>query len=765
MHVNLCWIDFRGFAGSARLGRLRIATAYVASVFSGAIFGLGSLRAAESCMECHADPLLTMDRAGREVLLFVDPAQVERSAHAGFGCADCHEGLDAESIPHADPMPRVNCFGCHDGLGESHAFHRSLGTITEMSTERSADCASCHGTHEIRAVADPAFEFAPARLTQSCGECHETAKNAFLASAHNGGNGRPYPDCISCHKSDIVGSAETRLQTKVAQLELCQSCHVDTPEAAMRTRLSGKFVASWSSSIHGTALRDGNADAANCVDCHGSHEMQRAMVADSRVNKLHVGDTCRACHEQAGDEWRESVHAAALSRGVRDAPVCTDCHGEHLILATADPRAAVAPRNVSQQLCGDCHGSLKLSERYGISSDRFSTFSDSYHGLALSGGSVSVVNCASCHGAHDILRSDHPESTVHKANLVRTCGECHPGANERFAIGTVHVSMAPGSLTDWGEPDAEDFAVRVVATIYVAAIVLIVGAMFLHNALDFFKKVRRKVRGHIHGVHDESVPHKLYLRMTVNERLQHGTMVISFVLLVVTGFMLRFPEAWWVQWLRDVNDHVFELRSLIHRIAAVVMVVSGVWHAWYVFFTRRGRELIRDLMPRWSDATDAWGVVRYNLGLAKTKPKFGRFSYIEKAEYWALLWGSILMTVTGVLLWADNTTMGLFTKLGFDIARTIHYYEAILATLAIIVWHFYAVIFNPDVYPMNLSWLTGRLSEEEMMDEHPLELERLKALEQQAAVPGNEQAGVPPSEGEPASSDGAGEGRDPSQRP
>jgi cytochrome b subunit of formate dehydrogenase len=91
------------------------------------------------------------------------------------------------------------------------------------------------------------------------------------------------------------------------------------------------------------------------------------------------------------------------------------------------------------------------------------------------------------------------------------------------------------------------------------------------------------------------------------------------------------------------------------------------------------------------------------------------------------MWGSLLMGITGVILWFDNTSMGLFTKLGFDISRTIHFYEAILATLAIIVWHFYFVIFNPDVYPMNLSWLTGKMSEREMLEEHPQELQRIKA--------------------------------------
>ncbi len=136
-----------------------------------------------------------------------------------------------------------------------------------------------------------------------------------------------------------------------------------------------------------------------------------------------------------------------------------------------------------------------------------------------------------------------------------------------------------------------------------------------------------------------------------------------------------------------------------------------------------------DLLPRWKDMTDMKGVLRYTLGLQSMKPRFGRFSYMEKMEYWALIWGSMLMTVTGVLLWVENVTIGLFTKLGFDISRTVHFYEAILATLAIVVWHFYFVIFNPDVYPMNLSWLAGRMSEEEMESEHPLELERIKAAE------------------------------------
>jgi len=134
-------------------------------------------------------------------------------------------------------------------------------------------------------------------------------------------------------------------------------------------------------------------------------------------------------------------------------------------------------------------------------------------------------------------------------------------------------------------------------------------------------------------------------------------------------------------------------------------------------------------MPKVQDIYDAIAVFKYNLGISKYKPQFGRFSYIEKSEYWALVWGTVVMGATGFIMWFDNTFIGLLTKLGYDIARTIHFYEAWLATLAIVVWHFYYVMFNPDVYPMNLAWLTGTLTEAEMKEEHPLELEALKRQE------------------------------------
>ena len=161
------------------------------------------------------------------------------------------------------------------------------------------------------------------------------------------------------------------------------------------------------------------------------------------------------------------------------------------------------------------------------------------------------------------------------------------------------------------------------------------------------------------------------------------------------------------------------------------MILVSLYHIYYISFTERGKQLFKDILPKRQDLYDAIGVAKFNLGLSKSKPKLDRFSYVEKAEYWALIWGTIVMSITGLVMWFYYTLfIGWFSKLGWDIARTIHYYEAWLATLAIIVWHFYFVIFNPDVYPMNTSLFTGYLTEEEMADEHPAELERIKKQNQ-----------------------------------
>lgn len=678
----------------------------------------------EDCLSCHNDKELTMEKKGKTISLFVDENTYNKSVHSKLSCVTCHKGFSAEDLPHAENIKEVNCISCHSNALTKHKFHPQILFSKGMGKGQDISCKSCHGIHDIQSV--KRSKWTSSNLTNACGTCHPKQKEEYVQSNHflaKQTNGADSPDCLTCHKEQITKSSfkDNLLGMKSAQEKLCLSCHLDNPDVRNRVNPKAKFIQAYNNSVHGASLHGGNPESANCIDCHSSHIVLKSSDSRSHVNRLNIPATCGNCHSEIKKEYEESIHGVAVSRGNIDSPVCTSCHGEHNILKHTDPNSPAAFQNVSSMICAPCHSSVRLSERYGLSTNKFETFTDSYHGLALRGGSATVANCGSCHGYHNIKPSSDPTSMIHKDNLVKTCGTCHPGANNRFVTGTIHVTLDKN----------EEPILYWIATVYIALIISIVGGMFIHNAFDLYRKAKLKKQIQMGEVHTEKHGHSLYLRMTLNERIQHATMAISFIVLVITGFMLRFPESWWVNHIKDLSSDAFEYRSLIHRIAAVAMILVSLYHIYYILFTKRGRQLVIDLLPRFQDLKDAIGVAKFNLGLTNEKPKLDRFSYIEKAEYWALVWGTIVMTVTGLLMWIYTDFAGTFTKLEWDIARTIHYYEAWLAFLAIVVWHFYFVIFNPDVYPMNLAWLKGTLTEEEMAHEHPLELEKIKQKEKE----------------------------------
>ena len=675
----------------------------------------------EDCLACHSDSTLSTERNGKTISLYVNDQILAHSTHKAFVCVACHTGFDPNNVPHKEKITPVQCLTCHKNVEAKHPFHNTL--LTKGGADASRMCKECHGKHDVQSPKIPGTKFNSSNVVQSCGECHGDVKEKYLASAHGkallSGNMKA-PTCVACHSKNItaVKAGSDSAQLKITQEQVCIACHVknkQTPESAP----SAAFVMSYEQSVHGMALKNGNGNAANCVDCHGSHEMKKGGDPTSRVNKLNIPNTCAKCHASIAAEYKGSIHGSAFMAGNKDAPVCTDCHGEHKILAPKDPNSPVSKLHVSAQVCSPCHNSVRLNEKFGLAAERGKSFDDSYHGLATKAGSVEVANCASCHGIHDILPSSDPRSRVNKANLAVTCGKCHPGANENFTKGSVHLIVTA----------KDKDLLYYVTSGYILLILLTIGGMFAHNALDFVKKSKRKLRMRRGTIYEEDLGHSLYVRMTLSERLQHGTLIISFVTLVITGFMLKFPDAWWVSPIRSISPEVFEVRSLLHRIAGVVLILAGVYHVYYILFVPRGKQLVRDLVPKLQDVHDAIAVAKYNLGISKVRPQFDRFSYVEKSEYWALVWGTIVMAATGFILWFDNRFLGLIGKLWWDVAGTVHYYEAWLATLSIVIWHFYFVIFNPDVYPINLAFLKGTITEEEMHDEHPLELNRIKAEE------------------------------------
>jgi len=631
------------------------------------------------CLSCHGRRDVG-SKGGRSV--FVDPARHQASVHAEVGCTSCHEGITG--YPHPRRVTKPTCASCHEEPAGD------VGKSVHGSLEAEA-CTGCHGgAHEVAPPQKAAFA--------GCASCHADAVADLEKSVHAAGAGKDRPTCGSCHgpAHRILGPADPSSTVAKGRIaDTCASCHASAEFLARHQIPFARPVEAYRLSVHGRAVLKGSTAAPSCSDCHGSHGIRAGRDQDSKINHWKIPETCGSCHREIRDTYAASVHGEAVRRGVAGAPVCTDCHGEHAILAPSEPQSLVNPARVSSVTCGRCHADERLAQRYNLPRDKVPAFSDSYHGLALRAGGQSVANCASCHGVHNILPATDPRSTVHPKNLAHTCGACHPGAGTRFAIGPIHVRPAAAS---------EHPVVRFIRVAYLFLIPLTLGFMLLHNLLDFVAKLVRGTRGHGAG--------REVVRMNLPFRIAHGLVVLSFPVLVLTGFALKYPESAWAAPILAWEGR-FGFRGLVHRVAGVVLIASLVYHAVHLALSPRDRVILRHMLPGRVDLADLWGVFRHNLGKGP-RPRFGKFSYAEKVEYWAFLWGSVVMAVSGFLLWFNSFTIRNFPTWVADAATAVHFYEAILATLSILVWHFYMVIFDPEVYPMDLAWLTGRVSEDHL---------------------------------------------------
>jgi cytochrome b subunit of formate dehydrogenase len=511
-------------------------------------------------------------------------------------------------------------------------------------------------------------------------------------------------DCSSCHDQGpkLAKSAHSGLPC-----EVCHDSHdkyphpAKIPQPECATCHPGQ-AADYNGGVHGQARKNGNEGAPDCGLCHGSaHEL---LPPKSQAFRAAVPDTCGMCHTAIAEQYRASVHGQALARGVTQAPLCTDCHGEHKILKHTSAASPVNGLHI-RDTCGSCHGDVRLTRKFGLPSDRLISFDSSFHGLAAKAGSQTVANCASCHGVHNILPSSDPRSTINPKNLPKTCGQCHQGAGTRFAISQVHLSEGGG----------EPAVLRVVREFYLLMIPVTIGLMLLHQGGDFLRKLVRLRFGR--GTARPTAGHG-GLRMLPFERLEHAVMAASFIVLVWTGFALKYPDQWWARPLL-LMEGARSMRSLIHRTAAVVFLAVSLAHVVSLVFSRKLRAHWMEMIPKMRDGREALSGFAYNLGLGDAPPHRSPHSYIEKAEYWAVIWGAVVMAASGLLLWANNLAMRFLPKIWLDVATSVHFYEAVLASLAIVVWHFYSVIFDPDVYPLNTAFLTGRSVKKDGADEEP----------------------------------------------
>jgi hypothetical protein len=377
------------------------------------------------CLNCHGKPEAAKTVNGKPVSLYVPADQYKLSVHGELHCVDCHVDLAKETAyPHAFHPNPVECSTCHSAEGQEMAVS-SHWHLTLEKNHSVMSCASCHGQHDIKPAGDP--------------DSPTNRKNVS---------------------------------------RICLGCHADQEIVPGK----GIKVSAYERSVHGQrTMVKGDIAAANCVDCHGYHKVLPAANPASPVYKLTVPQTCGKCHKEAQSQYQHSIHGQALGKGYLEAPVCTDCHGEHTILPPDSAASSVSPVHVPET-CARCHDNVILTEKYGIASERFSTYQNSYHGVANQYGRTIVANCASCHGYHDVLPASDPASSINPANLAHTCGKCHPHAGENFAKGKMHVQA-----TLQNSPGV--FFVRRFYYLFIAGLMVV---FILYMILDYSGFLRRR---------------------------------------------------------------------------------------------------------------------------------------------------------------------------------------------------------------------------------------------------------------------------------
>jgi len=602
-----------------------------------------------------------------------------------------------------DSVDDETCLGCHadadlkpeTARGEKLRLHVPENALTG-SVHEDLSCTDCHVGAEDWEAAPHAKDMP---LPINCGECHEKALAQYKTQCVHGkarlAGDLAAPDCHQCHGNHQIkplASEESALSPQ-NQPETCGQCHGSDELALEHGIAKRRLIERYKSSVHWRSVQQGKP-AASCSDCHGTHCVLPSSDEKSNVSRLGMLQACGKCHEAIVQVYTKGSHGRTLLHGNLDVPTCITCHGDH-DMTSLKTQAGGTRAYAGTQICIWCHGNQRMMARYALDTSPVDSYMRDFHGLTQRGTGGTSATCADCHDPHHSLPSSHPESRMHLSNRGTTCGKCHGKTSETFIMSFTHRTKA----VDQGGPIK-----NIVEWIYIILILVVIGGMLLHNAIIWQHAFRRKRR------YQEA--HGTVERLNRFERTWHWLLLSSFGLLVFTGFALKFPNSFVFHWLYSLGFSE-AVRAWLHRAAAVIIIATTAMFFGYQLFTRHGRRWIGPMLPRWRDVREAFGTMAYYLGRRPHKPRYAQFNYAEKAEYWALIWGTAIMVVTGLVLWFPKSLPEALPNWLIEVARTIHFWEAVLASLAILVWHMFHTMFHPAEYPMDTSWLTGVLTEEE----------------------------------------------------
>lgn len=613
-----------------------------------------------------------------------------------------------------------DCLACHDIAEDPSAEEEGYGVdgaawFASIHADVGVTCDTCHEGKD-----DYPHEPIP---PIACADCHDDAAEDMARSVHGlemarDGADSPWPEgepCGACHGIHDIRAVDDPLSRAYFRnvVETCVGCHGDYT-VVQPFGLTTDPVDKYALSVHGLSLDDPELEGAVCTNCHGAHLVLPASDPESGINPFRLAHTCGECHSQESEDYLASVHGVAFENGVSAAPSCTDCHGIHSIKMVPDEDASPLEARLVRTTCVTCHSSEALMSEYGVTPARVESYEATYHGLARQRGNKVVADCASCHGIHGIFPSSDPRSSVAPENLEATCGTCHPGAGREFARNPVHFAVG-------GQETLDVVISRWVRRIYWALLIGVLGGMLVHNGIIVSYWLRRRWR-HERGA-------ERVRRFTRGQVIQHAVLFVTFSALAITGFVIAYPDFWWSR-LLEAAGLTEAVRRTIHRAAAIGMLAAGAYHVVWLLGTRYGRDELRRIWPRWRDLKDVVQNLRFHLGKTDRPPAPDKYDYPAKLEYWAVVWGTVVMGITGIVLWFPVWATSFLPFWTVKVSEVIHLFEAWLATLAILFFHFFFVIGHPEIYPLSFAMLDGSMTREEAARRHPAWL--ASKLEQRA---------------------------------
>ena len=664
---------------------------------------------AKMCTGCHGQ----IENVHRKViegrLWLEDPAKIPT-------CVDCHAPHEIRNVFYPDGLANKDCLTCH---GESEiAMTRDGETVSlyvdeeafNASIHANTSCGQCHT--EVTVSKERACETIENPV--DCSVCHADQVTEYQASMHGTLHAEDDPDapsCQDCHAKHATLASESPLSPTYPRKvpELCGECHRVGEKAATRIEADvADIVGSYEDSVHGRGLlKSGLVVTATCADCHGAHSELPPDDPNSPVHANNIAATCGTCHHGIEEEFRGSIHWTDDPTAEQDKeyPTCEDCHASHTIMRIEN----VGFRTQMMDQCGRCH------------EDEAQTFFDTFHGKVSRLGGEVVAKCHDCHGTHDILPPSDPASMLSRDNVVETCGQCHEGSHRQFAGYLTHATHHDRETYPWLFWSFWGMTALLVGTLSFALLhsfAWVIRLMLNRDEWRAHKELSRGKKGQ-----------KFYRRFSRLQRTMHIIMMLSFFTLALTGMALKFS---YMPWAQAVSSFLggFDSMGFQHRVGAVGLLVVFILHAYdVVHYKRRTKQTLWQIITgpdsiifNSRDLKEFIQSIKWFFGLGE-RPSYGRYTYWEKFDYFAVGWGIIIIGSTGLVLWFPEFFTYIVPGWAVNVATIIHSDEALLAVGFIFTIHFFNTHFRPDKFPMDPVIFTGRLSVDELKYDKPGEYE------------------------------------------